>query len=133
MSPQQQNMTFSKKDILNALTNQKSSIFLQGTIREMNPIEIANFIKAITGNFTMVMNDKNGNYLCSDLFKVCSPYQRITILKEIFNDIDEIAIHDYGTHPAQTLIELAKTQEEIMLITNSLADQNKMLKVALVM
>lgn len=56
MSPQQQNMNFSKKDILNALTNQKSSIFLQGTIREMNPIEIANFIKAITGNFAMVMN-----------------------------------------------------------------------------
>lgn len=131
LSPKPQTLIFSKKDILSALTNQKSSIFLQGTIREMNSFEISNFIKEITGNFLQVMNDKNGNYLCSDLFKACTPLQRIEILHEIFNEFDEIAIHEFGTHPTQTLIELAKTNEEIMLITSSLAEHNKMLKVAL--
>lgn len=131
LSPKSQPLIYTKKDIFSALTNQKSSIFLQGIIREMNSFEISHFIKEITGHFSQVMNDKNGNYLCSDLFKVCTPLQRIGILREIFNEFDEIAIHEFGTHPTQTLIELAKTTEEIMLITSALSEYNTVLKVAL--
>ena len=130
MSPQLNPFSFSRQEILIALTNQKKSIHLQSAIREMNPFEIANFLNAIQGEIPNIMMDKNGNYLCSDLFKACTAFQRISILKEIYNLFDTIATHEYGTHPTQTLIELAKTQEEIMLITSALADNNKMLNVA---
>ena len=130
MSPESNNLSFTHQEILISLSNQKNAIHLQSTIRETNPFEISNFIKAIQGDIPNIMMDKNGNYLCTDLFKVCTPFQRISILKQIFNVFDIIAIHEYGTHPTQTLIELAKTAEEIMLITSALSNQNKILNVA---
>ena len=83
----------------------------------MNSIEIANFIKEIKGSFSQIMKDKNGNYLCSDLFKSCTTSQRIEILQEIYSKFDELSIHEYATHPIQTLIELAHTEEEIAPVT----------------
>ena len=129
--PKSQTFFFTKKDIFNALATQKSSIFLQGTIREMSPFEISNFIKEIKGHFEQIMKDKNGNYLCSDLFKACTPSQRIEIIKEIFSKFDDLSIHDFATNPIQTLIELAQTQEEINLITSSLSTPTKIIKVSL--
>ena len=93
MSPESNNLSFTHQEILISLSNQKNAIHLQSTIREMNPFEISNFIKAIQGDIPNIMMDKNGNYLCSDLFKVCTPFQRISILKQIFNVFDIIAIH----------------------------------------
>lgn len=129
--PQGQTFLFTKKEIFNALVSQKTSIYLQGTIREMSSFEIANFIKEIIGNFEQIMKDKNGNYLCSDLFKACTPSQRIEILHEIFPKFDDLSIHEFATHPIQTLIELAHTPEEIALITSSLSTQTKIIKVSL--
>ena len=129
--PQSQPILFTKKEIFTALVTQKTSIFLQGAIREMNSIEIANFIKEIKGSFSQIMKDKNGNYLCSDLFKSCTPSQRIEILQEIYSKFDELSIHEYATHPIQTLIELAHTEEEIALIASSLSTNTKILKVSL--
>ena len=126
-----QSILFTKKEIFAALVTQKTSIVLQGTIREMNSTEIANFIKELKGSFIQIMKDKNGNYLCSDLFKSSTPSQRIEILQEIFPKFDDLSIHEYATHPIQTLIELAHTTEEIALITSSLSTHTKIIKVSL--
>ena len=93
MSPESNNLSFTHQEILISLSNQKNAIHLQSTIREMNPFEISNFIKAIQGDIPNIMMDKNGNYLCSDLFKVCTPFQRISILKQIFNVFDIICVY----------------------------------------
>ena len=77
------------------------------------------------------MTDKNGNYLCSDVFKQCTPLQRRNIIYEIFNHISDIAIHEFGTHSIQTLIELISTPEEASLLCSSLCNESTMQKVAL--
>lgn len=59
MSPESDNISFSRQEILMALTNQKNTIHLQSTIREMNPFEISHFIKAIQGEIPNIMMDKN--------------------------------------------------------------------------
>ena len=109
----------------------KTAIFLQGSIRGMSSEEISQFITQIQGHFALLMNDKNGNYLCSDLFKSCTPIQRIKVIQEIYNEIDNISTNEFGTHPMQTLIELAKTNEEFFLLTSAFSDQEKLAKVAL--
>ena len=119
------------QNILNALTSQKVSIYLQKIVREMKSSELDLLLNELKGNFFSLMIDKNGNYLCSDIFKLCNPFQRQVIIKEIFNYIDDIAIHEYGTHSIQTLIEFASTKEESFLLCSSLCNDFKMSKVAL--
>ena len=119
------------QNILSALTSQKVSIYLQKIVREMKSSELDLLLNELKGNFFSLMIDKNGNYLCSDIFKLCNPFQRQVIIKEIFNFIDDIAIHEYGTHSIQTLIEFASTKEESFLLCSSLSNDFKMSKVAL--
>ena len=97
----------------------------------MNPIELDEFIQELKGNFISIINDKNGNYLCSDLFKQCSVKQRIEIINELFPFIPEISISEYGTHPMQTLIELTETMEETSFFINAFSNDHNILKVAL--
>ena len=51
------------------------------------------------GTFSEIIKNKNGNYFCSDLLKVCDKNQRIIILKEICDTIYEDCTDEYGTHP----------------------------------
>lgn len=119
------------QNILTALTNQKLSIYLQKVVREMKPASLSFLLNELKGNFFTIMTDKNGNYLCTDIFKHCNAYQRQFIIKEIFPFIDDISIHEYGTHSIQTLIELSSTHEEAILLCSSLCNDIKMAKVAL--
>ena len=117
--------------VLNAMTNQKISIYLQKLIKEMKQSELDSLLNELKGNFFCLMLDKNGNYLCSDIFKQCTHLQRRNIIYEIYNHISDIAIHEYGTHSIQTLIELTSTQEEANLLCSALCDEYTMQKVAL--
>ena len=90
-----------------------------------------NIIKGMNGYYSTIIKNKNGNYFCKDLFKLCNKEQRIEILKEICNTISEDCIDEYGTHPIQTLIELATCQEEYKLLLSSFNDYNKIIKAAL--
>jgi len=122
---------FSINSILSALNNQKSTIILQKGLMEAPKEVLNNIIKEMSGYYSSIIKNKNGNYFCSDLFKVCDKNQRIKILNEICNTISDDCIDEYGSHPIQTLIELASCEEEYKLLLMSFNDFNKILKAAL--
>ena len=74
---------FSQKYILECFNSQKETIQLQKSLVEEPKEKIGEIIKELKGIFRTVIMNKNGNYFCSDLLKVCSQEQRIEILKEL--------------------------------------------------
>ena len=121
-------MILTKEEIFFALSKQKTGIFLQKTIKEMNNIEISNIIQELKDSFSKLMKDKNGNYFCSDLFKLCSINQRLIIIKEIINDFINLSINQFGTHPIQILIELIESNEEIEIFSKVFNNLEQFLK-----
>lgn len=127
-----QNFFFTKELIINAFASQKSTILLQKSLREVSNEVISHIIKLISGNFCQMMQDRNGNYFCSDLFKVCTVFERIKIIQEIKNNLYSISLNEFGTHPIQTLIELSTTQDEYNLLISCFNnDLNKILQASL--
>ena len=124
-------LSFTKSSILSAFNNQRSTLILQKCIANINTEELNGIIKEMGGTFNEIIKNKNGNYFCSDLLKVCDKDQRIIILKEICDTIYEDCIDEYGTHPIQTLIELSKSEEEYKLILSSFKDPNNILTASL--
>ena len=124
-------LCFNRASILAAFCNQRNTIILQKSIMDTTKETKDNIIKEMSGLFSSIIKNKNGNYFCSDLLKVCDTEQRITILKEISNSISDDCIDEYGTHPIQTLIELSKCEEEYKLILASFNDFNKILTASL--
>ena len=122
---------FSKKTILSAFSSQKTTIILQKSLNNASKETLDNIIDEMSGCYSSVIRNKNGNYFCSDLFKVCDKSQRIKVLKELSNTLSEDCIDEYGTHPIQTLIELAESEDEYKLLLLSFNDYNKILRAAL--
>ena len=120
-------LSFTKSSILTAFKNQRSTIILQKNIMDISKDKINEIIKELTGTYSEIIKNKNGNYFCTELFKVCDQPQRISVLKEISSTISDDCINEYGTHPIQTLVELAKSEEEYNLILSSFKDYNKIL------
>ena len=119
------------KTIISAFSSRKMTIILQKNLQEMTRENLDSIIKEMKGYFSAIIKNKNGNYYISDLIKVCNKEQRIEILKEIgFNLIDD-CIDEFGTHPIQTLIEMANSEEEYKLISYFFKDFNKILKASL--
>ena len=121
---------YSIKSILSAFNNQNSTIFLQKSLMDVSKDEIDNIIKEMKGYFSSIIKNKNGNYFCKDLIKICDKNQRIQILEEISKNMNEDCIDEFAMHPIQTLIELAKSEEEYKLILKPFNDYNKILKAA---
>ena len=124
-------ISYSKSTILSAFHNQRNTIILQKSLSDINKDTKNTIIKELSGIFSKIIKNKNGNYFCNDLFKVCDKNQRITVLKEISNTISEDCVDEYGTHPIQTLIELSECEEEYKLILSSFNDYNKILTASL--
>ena len=122
---------FNKSTILSAFNNQRNTIILQKSLMEASKETIDNIIKEMTGIYSKIIKNKNGNYFCSDLFKVCDKNQRIIILKEICNSISDDCVDEYGTHPIQTLVEVSECEEEYKLILSSFNENNKILDASL--
>ena len=112
-------LSYSKSAILSAFHNQRNTLILQKSLTEINDNTKNTIIKELMGTFNKIIKNKNGNYFCNDLFKVCNKEQRIAILKEISSTISDSCVDEYGTHPIQTLIELSECQEEYKLILAS--------------
>lgn len=119
------------KTLLSALDDQKSTIQLQKSLMEAPKEVLNNIIKEMSGYFRTIIKNKNGNYYCSDLFKVCDKNQRIQILKEISSFLSEDCVDEYGNHPIQTLIDISCSQQEYELLLNSFGDYNHILKAAM--
>ena len=124
-------ITFSKDNILMSFKNQTLTKQLQKSLYEMSKENIDNIIKELSGNFTKIIKNRNGNYFCSDLVKVCNAEQRIIILKELSGTLSEDCMDEFGTHPIQNLIELSSSEEEYKLIVSSFNDCNKILMASL--
>ena len=116
---------YSIKSILSAFNNQNSTIFLQKSLMDVSKDEIDNIIKEMKGYFSSIIKNKNGNYFCKDLIKICDKNQRIQILEEISKNMNEDYIDEFAMHPIQTLIELAKSEEEYKLILKPFNDYNR--------
>ena len=124
-------LSLTKSTLLSSFNNQRSTLFLQKSLMETSKDSINKIIKEMSGIFSNVIKNKNGNYFCSDLFKVCDKNQRIMILKEISSTMCDDCIDEYGTHPIQTLIELCSCEEEYKLILSSFNDCNKIFNASL--
>ena len=122
--------SFNKSTILSAFHSQRNTIILQTSLSEINKDTINFIVQELSGTFSKIIKNKNGNYFCTDLFKLCDKEQRILILKEISNTISKDCIDEYGTHPIQTLIELSKCEEEYKLILSSFNDYKAILNAA---
>ena len=130
-SPNKYCYSFNKPSILSAFHNQKNTIILQKSLSEINKDTINTIVQELSGTYSKIIKNKNGNYFCTDLFKLCDKNQRILILKEICNTLSEDCIDEYGTHPIQTLIELSKCEEEYKLILSSFNENDKILNASL--
>ena len=124
-------ISYNRNTILSAFHNQRNTIILQKSLSEINNDTKNIIIKQLSGTFSRIIKNKNGNYFCNDLFKVCDKDQRIIILKEISGTINDDCVDEYGTHPIQTLIELCECEEEYKLILSSFNDYNKILTASL--
>ena len=122
---------FSIKSIISSFSSQKSTILLQKSLKEASKEVLNNIIKEMSGYYSSIIKNKNGNYFCKDLFKVCDKNQRIKILKELSGTMSDDCIDEFGTHPIQTLIELASCEEEYKLLLSSFNDLNQILNAAL--
>ena len=125
------NYKITKSTILSAFNNQNDTIYLQKLLMEASKETLTAIIKEISGTFSMIIKNKNGNYFCSDLFKVCNENQRIFILKEISMTLCDDCLDDFGTHSIQTLIEYSSSQEEYKIILSCFNDCTKIKKAAI--
>ena len=124
---QQTNFELTKKAILASLKDQQTTIILQKILMEAKNETIVSIVNELKGEYRNLILDKNGNYLCTDLFKICNQKERIEILKELSPTLSEDCVNNYATHPIQTLIEFSSCELEYKLILYSFNDYNKLL------
>ena len=60
-----------KETILSSLNNQQATKNLQTILMEAKNETIVSLVKELRGEYRKLILDKNGNYLCTDLFKIC--------------------------------------------------------------
>jgi hypothetical protein len=129
-SAQSYNLQLNKMNktiIMNSLSEQKTAIILQKILMESSDEEIILIVHELKGEFRKLIFDKNGNFFCKDLFKICGQRERVIILKELYQTISEDCCNNYATHPIQALIEFSSCEEEYKLILYSFNDYNKLL------
>ena len=122
---------FSRNNILNSFNSQKSTKILQKSLVDAPKEMIDNILEELSGNFRTIIKNKNGNYFCSDLLKVCNKEQKIKILKELSENISKDCADEFATHPIQNLIELASDEEEYKLLLVSFNDMDSVLMASL--
>ena len=118
--------SLTKKVIITGLRNRKTSFMLQKVLNEAPKEQIDNIVKELKGNYWELIREKNGNYFCSDLFKICDQNQRILILNELSKTISNDCTNKYANYPIQTLINFASSEQEYELILNSFHDFKKL-------
>ena len=120
-------LQLTQKTILNSFATKRTTLILQKALFEASKEEIDNIVNELSGKYRQIIKDKNGNYFCSDLVKVCNQNQRIKILKELSNTICDDCANNFGAYPIKTLIEFSSSEEEYNLLLNSFNNYNKLL------
>ena len=125
------NIELTKKEIIASLNNQQTTIFLQKKIMESSSETIESIVKELKGEYRKIISDKNGNYFCSDLFKICNQKDRIIILEELSPYLSEDCINRHAAYSIETLINCSESEEEYKLILYSFNDYNKLILASL--
>ena len=120
-------LQLTQKTILNSFATKRTTLILQKALFEATKEEIENIVNELSGKYRQIIKDKNGNYFCSDLVKVCNQNQRIKILKELSNTICDDCANNFGAYPIKTLIEFSSSEEKYNLLLNSFNNYNKLL------
>jgi hypothetical protein len=105
--------------------------YLQKCLINASKEIITLIIHELKGSFREVIKNKNGNYFCSNLIKICDKNNRIKILKELSNSINEDCIDEFGTYPIQNLIQYASSEDEFQLLLSSFNECYKILMPAI--
>lgn len=111
-----------KNYLFSTLCLNKKILYLQKKLAsELNANDITGIIKNLKNNFSNLIIGKHSNYFISDLIKKSTKRQKMTILGEIYSEIGKLAMTEYGSHPIQTFIERASSNEEITMLVNALS------------
>ena len=128
---QKKEFELDKNVIMDSFKSQQTTIVVQKLLMECKNETIVLIVKILKGEYRKIINDKNGNYFATDLFKICNQKERITILEELSPLLSEDCNNNYATHPIQALIEFSSCELEYKLILFSFNDYNKLLSAAL--
>jgi hypothetical protein len=120
-----------QKMILSCFKSQTNTKNLQANLIFSSKENIDIIVNALSGSYKTIIKDKNGNYFCTDLFKVCEQNQRIKILYELMDSIGEDCCDKYGSYPIQTLIDFSSCEKEYELLLHSFNDYNRLLYASL--
>ena len=126
-----ENILFSKNNILTAFNSQKSTKILQKCLSGASKEIIDRILEELSGNFRIIIRNKNGNYFFSDLLKVCNKEQKLKILKELSSTISQDCTDEFATHPIQNLFELSSEEEEFKLLLCSFSNMDNILSASL--
>ena len=116
---QYSNIQIDKRAIMNSISDQKATIFLQRIIMGMDDEQIRSIVHELKGEYRKLILDKYGNFFCKDLFRICNQKDRSIILQELYLTLSEDCQNNFATHPIQTLIEFSYTEEDFKLILYS--------------
>ena len=117
----------SRKAIINSFLDQKKTIYLQRILKGADNETIEFIVNELRGTYSDIIKDKNGNYFCSDLVKVCGQKDRIKILEELSPTICEDCLDPFASRTIQVFIERASSEIEYIYILNSFNDYNNFL------
>jgi hypothetical protein len=126
-----ENILFSKQNILTSFNSQKSTKILQKCLPGASKEIIDTILEELSGNFRTIIRNKNGNYFFSDLLKVCNKEQKLKIIKELSSTISQDCTDEFATHPIQNLIEFSSEEEEYKLLLCSFNNMDNILMASL--
>ena len=125
-NPPGSEFSLTRKAIISSLSDKNTALMMQKIINEAPKEQIDNIVNELKGQYWELIREKNGNYFCSDLFRICDQKQRIMILNELTKTIADDCTDKFATHPIQTLIDFSSCEQEYKLILNSFSDGNKL-------
>ena len=105
-------LSLTDNELYSYIITQKGSREIQSILKKVTESEVDSLIAKLSSHFSDIMIDKYGNYFSQRLIQICSPNQRVAILKSIQPRFTEICINSFGTHPLQSLIEIVNMPKE---------------------
>lgn len=105
-------LNLNDNELYSYIITQKGSREIQSILKKVAESEVDALIAKLSPHFADIMIDKYGNYFSQRLIQICSPNQRVALLKSIQSRFTEICINSFGTHPLQSLIEIVNMPKE---------------------
>jgi hypothetical protein len=109
-----------KGKIFNVLMTQNGSRVLQKVLKKTKFEIISKMFEEISGKFSDLMMDSYANYFCPKFFTFLKKNQRRIFLLQIYNHLFDIGVSKVGTYPLQSVIDQLKSQEEKIMVAQSL-------------